>query len=136
MRHLLLALATLATAIGCRAVGSGTSDDAEPLTGRWGGDHVLLTLAPAGGQVEYDCAHGGITEPVRPDRTGRIDAVGVHVREHGGPMREGERPDSVAARYLARVQGDRMTLRVAVGADTLGPFALQRDAEPRLFKCL
>jgi hypothetical protein len=123
-------------AIGCRAPGPGTSDHTAPLTGRWGGDHVLLILTPAGGEVEYDCAHGGISEPLRPDRDGRIAAEGVHVREHGGPMREGERPDSVPARYLARVQGDRLTLRVTTGTDTLGPFALQRDVEARLFKCL
>jgi hypothetical protein len=42
----------------------------------------------------------------------------------------------VPARYAGHVRGDRMTLRVLVGADTLGPFELRRDAEPQLFKCL
>jgi hypothetical protein len=58
------------------------------------------------------------------------------VREHGGPVRVGEVPDSVPARYVGRVDGDRMTLRVLVGRDTLGPFELRRGAEPQLFKCL
>jgi hypothetical protein len=58
------------------------------------------------------------------------------VREHGGPIRVGEVPDSLPARYAGHVRGDRMTLRVLVGADTLGPFELRRGAEPQLFKCL
>lgn len=38
--------------------------------------------------------------------------------------------------YLGSVVGDRMTLRAVAGTDTLGPFALQRDATPQLYKCL
>jgi hypothetical protein len=75
---------------------------------------------------------------VRPGSRGEFEAIGVHVREHGGPVREGERPDSIPARYVGRVTGDRMTLRVYAGSrpDTLGPFELRRGGEPRLFKCL
>jgi hypothetical protein len=29
-----------------------------------------------------------------------------------------------------------MTLRAVAGTDTLGPFVLQRDATPQLYKCL
>lgn len=57
--------------------------------------------------------------------------TGFHVREHGGPIREGEPIDSVPATYLGSVVGDRMTLRAVVGTDTLGPFVLQRDATHR-----
>jgi hypothetical protein len=39
-------------------------------------------------------------------------------------------------RYGGSVVGDRMTLRVVVGADSLGPFVLRRDGTPRLYKCL
>jgi hypothetical protein len=42
----------------------------------------------------------------------------------------------VPATYLGSVVGDRMTLRVVAGADTLGPFALKQNGTPRLFKCL
>jgi hypothetical protein len=53
-------------------------------------------------------------------------------------MREGERPDSMPARFVGRVAGDRMTLRVYVGTrpDTLGPFDLRRGSEARVIKCL
>jgi hypothetical protein len=108
----------------------------EPVTGDWGGDHVALSLTPAGGSVEYDCAHGGLFEPIRPDAGGVFVAAGVHVREHGGPVRADERPDSIPARYTGTVRGNRMTLRVSAGADTLGPYELERGAVPRLLKCL
>jgi hypothetical protein len=137
MRHttLLLALGLAGAVVGCTSAGPSPSDRV-PLTGAWGATHAALTLTDIGGSIEYDCAHGALGAPVRPDAAGRFTVDGVHVREHGGPVRIGEVPDSVPARYLGRVSGDRMTLRVLVGADTLGPFELRRGAEPRLVRCL
>ena len=125
----------LATLTGCTMGGALTSDQSV-LAGVWGGVHAGLTLTAEGGAISYDCAHGGLGAPVRPDRAGRFDVTGVHVREHGGPVRMGEVPESVPARYLGQVDGDRMVLRVLVGPDTLGPFTLQRDAPAQLFRCL
>jgi hypothetical protein len=136
MRHATLPLVTgVVATLACTAVGSSPSEGA-PVLGRWGGPHAALTLTDSGGTIEYDCAHGGFGAPVRLDRAGRFEIAGVHVREHGGPIRVGEVPDSLPARYAGRVRGDRMTLRVLVSADTLGPFELRRGAEPQLFKCL
>jgi len=108
----------------------------EPVTGDWGGDHIALSLTSAGGSVEYDCAHGGLFEPIRPDGRGEFEAAGVHVREHGGPVREDEPTDSIPARYTGTVKGNRMTIRAFAAADTLGPYQLERGAIPRLLKCL
>ena len=136
-RHSVLP-SVIATVIAACAPAATNGEPGAPVTGRWGGDHVALDLTPAGGTIEYDCAHGGLTQPLRRGACGEFEAIGVHVREHGGPIREGERPDSVPARYVGRVTGDRMTLRVYAGSrpDTLGPFELRRGGEPRLFKCL
>lgn len=65
-----------------------------------------------------------------------FDVAGVHVREHGGPMRIDEVLDSLPARYVGEVPDDRMTPRVLVGADTFGPFDLQLGATPQLSRCL
>jgi len=83
------------------------------------------------GAIDYDCAHGSLAGPLRTDGEARFVTTGFYVREHGGPIREGEPIDSVPATYLGSVVGDRMTLRAVVGTDTLGPFVLQRDATHR-----
>ena len=120
---------------GCSAGGGSPTGNAR-LDGAWGGLHAGLTLTPEGGNISYDCAHGTLEAPVLRDRDGRFEADGLHVREHGGPVREGEVLESAPARYLGQVTGDRMVLRVQVGSDTLGPFTLQRGAAPQLFRCL
>lgn len=124
-------VATVALLAGCSSTGPVNG----VLTGPWGGDHLALVLSDSGGSAEYDCAHGGLSEPIRPT-DGTFTARGVHVREHGGPVREGETPDSLPARYFGFVRGDLLTLRVLVGSDTLGPFTVRRGAAPRLMKCL
>lgn len=106
------------------------------LVGDWNGTHLSVSLAPAGGATEYDCAHGRIDGPVTLDAWGRFRAAGVHVREHGGPVREDELLDAVPATYWGRLDGELLTMRVAVGTDTLGPYLLRREAPSRLFKCL
>jgi hypothetical protein len=128
-------IAVLAVVLGCTTSVS-TPSDGTPLVGAWNGLHASLTLTEAGGSIEYDCAHGGLRAPVEPDGAGRFTIAGVHFRDHGGPVRIGEVPDSVPAQYIGRVQGDQLTLRVLVGAETLGPFTLQRGGESRLTRCL
>ncbi len=125
---------TLGAAVTCTRFPGGTESGA--VTGRWGGPRADLTFTETGGTIEYDCAHGGIGSAVYADRAGRFDVNGAHVREHGGPALIGERPDSLPARYVGRVSGDHMTLRVFVAADTLGPFDLARDKAAQLVKCL
>ena len=128
------ALAALAAA-ACTG-GSTTPFDEGPITGIWNGDHVSLALSSTGGEVEYDCAHGGLRTPLLPDLTGRFAAAGVHVREFGGPIDPEIIPDSIPAVYWGRRSGDVLTLRVAIGPDTIGPFTLRRAAPSRLLKCL
>jgi hypothetical protein len=107
-----------------------------PISGDWGGTHVGLHLTPAGGTLEYDCAHGTIG-PVVPSAGGRFIAEGTHTPEHGGPAREGETLPSRAIRYSGTVAGDRMTIE---GLDesgmALGPYELRRGAQPTIFRCL
>ena len=125
----------MAATLQCTGPSPGLGDGAA-VTGSWGGRHAGLVLTESGGRIEYDCAHGGLAAPLRPGGDGRFEVAGVHVREHGGPTRIDEVPDSVPARYIGRLSGKRMTLRVIVNADTLGPFELQRDSPPQLLKCL
>jgi hypothetical protein len=120
--------------VGC-AAGIGVVPGV-PLTGAWGGRSAALSLTESGGTVEYDCAHGTISDPLVPDEDGAVRAAGVHVREHGGPVRDGEPVDAAPAIYVGSVRAGTLTLRVIVGAYTLGPFVVQRGVAPQLFKCL
>lgn len=129
---LLLGMATL---YACTTTGAPSSSDA-PIVGRWSGAHAELMLTDSGGTSSYDCAHGGLYSPVVPNGAGDFDVLGVHVRERGGPARIGEVPDSLPARFIGQLNGDRMRLRVLVGTDTLGPFELQLGAASQLVRCL
>ena len=108
--------------------------------GTWGGEHVALEVTAEAGRIEYDCAHGDLGEPLVVDRSGRFDVTGTHTPEHGGPVREDEKLVSHPARYVGRVDGDRMTLTVSITvtntAETLGTVALTRGVAGRLLKCL
>lgn len=106
------------------------------LQGEWNAAHLALSLHESGGTTEYDCAHGELSEPLVLDASGRFSSIGVHVREHGGPIREGEVVDVRPARYFGHYESSKLTLRVAVDADTLGPFVLRRGAPTQLVKCL
>jgi hypothetical protein len=106
--------------------------------GMWGGEHVALEVTAGSGRIEYDCAHGEISEPLRLDRDGRFDVTGTHTPEHGAPVREDEKLISHPARYVGRVDDRRMTLTVTMtdNSETLGTFALTYGVPGRLMKCL
>jgi hypothetical protein len=107
------------------------------VTGNWGGPHIGLTLTESGGTLQYDCAAGSLTGPLVPRAGGSFDVPGTHTPGHGGPEIEGVVMPTYRTGFTGTVRGDRMTLtgRVENGV-TLGPFILQRGAEPGIFRCL
>jgi hypothetical protein len=106
--------------------------------GMWGGDHVELVLDAAHGILEFDCAHGTMQAPIPMDREGAFNVTGIFVREHGGPIRDGESPDQHPAVYSGTTDGKRMTLTVALSDESqqIGPFELVLGGQPRVVKCL
>lgn len=131
-----LILASLAGA----ATACTTATLAGPLTGLWGGQHIGLTLTPAGGRLDYDCAAGQIDGPVVLRRDGDFEASGTHTPSIGGPERVGEVRPSFPASYRGRVSGSKMMLSVEAqlpsGTTKMGPFALRRGVTPLLLRCL
>lgn len=104
----------------------------------WGGDHVAMTVADTGSHLEFDCAHGDVLGTLGTDARGNFSQAGTFVREHGGPVRLGEIPDSHPALYAGAVTGDRMILEVSLTDtnQTIGSFMLSRGANGRVVKCL
>ncbi len=108
-----------------------------PLTGEWGGEHVGLKLTETGGTLDYDCAAGTIDEPLVRRGDGSFEATGTHTPAAGGPERVGEVRPTYRARYSGRVRANRMILQARVeNGVALGPYTLERGAEPRILRCL
>ena len=96
-----------------------------------------MEVTETGAEIEYDCAHGRITERIVPDRSGNFEVKGVHVTEHGGPVRIDEKPNEQPARYSGWTDGRRMTLTVTVEGrkEAIGTFNLGHGSPGRVFKC-
>lgn len=108
------------------------------LTGTWGGDHVSLTVTDMSSHLEFDCAHGDIAGAVTADAGGAFVAAGTFVREHGGPIREGEIPDAHPATYVGAASATtmRLTVRLSETGEIVGTFTLTRGTPGRVLKCL
>jgi hypothetical protein len=107
-------------------------------SGTWGGDHVALTVTAAGATAEFDCAHGSIDESPLLQSDGQFSLKGTYIREHGGPVYDGEPEDRHPAVYSGRLRGSSVTLSVQLVDDgtLVGPFSASRGQQPRVFKCL
>jgi hypothetical protein len=123
---------------GTRVVSPRPASGRSLEVGAWGGDHVNLLVVGTGGTLEYDCAHGTIDQPFLVDSSGRFDLAGTHTREHGGPIRVGEKENKRPARYTGTTDGRTMTLTVTLTGsnERLGTFTLTRGQTARILKCL
>ncbi len=110
----------------------------EKLTGTWGGEGISLEITDAGANLTFDCAHGGITEEMTPDKNGKFAADGFFVRERGGPTRQGEDAKSSPATYAGSVNGDILTLRITLTQtkEQVGTFNLTHGKPGRIRRCL
>jgi len=107
-------------------------------TGTWGGSHIIIEVGPRSATIDYDCANGTIDGPFSIDNKGRFTWRGTHNREHGGPIRIDEKPNSRPAIYSGWIKGNTMTLTVKL-ADTkevVETYTLKRGSSGRVRKCL
>ena len=118
--------------------GCSTSISQIDLTGKWGGEHIGMVVSDSSATLEYDCAHGTIDESIIPDAEGKFEVSGVHIFEHGGPIRIDEIPDEHPALYKGHIVGKEMTLiLVLTDTDTeIDTFSLTRGVDPLIYKCL
>ena len=118
--------------------GGPTAPETPLATGSWGGVGIRLEITAQGATIDYDCAHGTIDQPLVADREGRFSAAGVHVREHGGPIRLDEPSDRHPAQYEGQLSGTsvRLTVTLLDTPQVVGTFNAVRGATARVIKCL
>lgn len=106
--------------------------------GTWGGNGIAVVVEPRSARIEYDCAHGEITEALTIDKDGYFDAKGIHVREMGGPIRQDNPNQGQPARYIGRVSANTMTLKVTLtdSGTVIGDYEVELGRNPRLHKCM
>ena len=124
--------------VACLSCSDVTTGPSRLLAGDWGGDHIALSVADSTTHLELDCAHGDIPAVPTLDRQGQFQVAGTHTREHGGPIRQGEIPDSHPAIYSGLVASKTMTLtiRLSDANESIGPFTLVSGSLGHVFKCL
>lgn len=107
-------------------------------TGIWGGTHIGIEVTESGAQLNYDCAHGSIDQPIVLDKNGRFEVNGTHTKEQGGPLRPGNENSGQRARYTGAVTGQTMTFTVTLTdtKETIGTFTVAHGQRPRIVKCL
>jgi hypothetical protein len=131
-------LVVIGTVGGWACGGASTGPSSPMATGVWGGDHVAMKVTDAATHLELDCAHGDILAAITVDARGLFDVAGTFVREHGGPVREGEVLDSRPAKYSGSVISTTMklTIRLDDSNEPIGTFTLVRGSSGRVLKCL
>ena len=105
--------------------------------GVWGGVHIQMQATAQGADIEYDCAHGTISEPIKPNAEGRFRVNGTHSLDHPGPARQGVASEARPATYSGSVNGKTMTLTVTLNAtsEVIGTFTLTQGNEGIIRKC-
>lgn len=106
--------------------------------GRWGGQRVDMTVTASSATLQFDCGHGSIDRAIDLDENGSFDVAGILVREHGGPVREGEVENRQPVRYAGEVKGSSMALRLLSqdGKERIEEFTLVFGKEGRIVRCL
>jgi len=122
---------------GNSIVNASPTSQSSDLRGQWGGQHIAMEVTDSGATIEYDCAHGRITEKIVLNAEGKFEAKGVHAPERGGPTRQDENNEQPAV-YRGSIKDDTMTVTVELtqNNENLGEFTLTHGKPGRIRKCL
>lgn len=132
-------LSQLGTMQHKRKYGNAGPQPGKPLqTGVWGGDHVIMQVTDKGATLEFDCAHGTITQPMTADANGNVNVTGVFVFEKGGPTPANAQEDTHPARYTGKFDGTTLTLTITLTDQNkvVSTYKLEYGKQGRLVKCL
>lgn len=115
-----------------------TQKNESRINGVWGATGISIEITEAGATLNYDCAHGTITEKITPDADGRFVVHGFHVRERPGPARQGDDTRGQPATYKGSIDGQSMTLVITLSEtnEEVGTYTLTQGKIGRIRKCL
>lgn len=105
--------------------------------GNWGGQNVRLQVTENGAQLQFNCAHGSIEQPLTLDSEGNFSAKGTIVAEAMGPLHEDNLPKPQPVTYSGTVRDRSMTLTVALteSNEKPGTYSLEQGKTGRIFRC-
>lgn len=103
----------------------------------WGSGGIRMQTTPEGATIEFDCGHGSILQPIKPDAGGEFTVTGTYTLERGGPIRKGNPPRDLHATYKGSISGDTMHLEIILTDNDQqpSPFTLTRGNVGKLVKC-
>jgi hypothetical protein len=104
--------------------------------GQWGGQHIAMTVAATGADIEFDCGKAAISGSIDADRDGAFTATGTFLQERPGPTTP-EGPPKRPMRMTGTVKGDDMQVKIVLTDqnEDVGTFALTFGGTVRLVKC-
>jgi len=96
-----------------------------------------MEVTDSGADIEYDCAHSTVDEPIVLDGEGNFEAKGRYLREHGGPIRKDEESSGVIVHYAGHASGKELSLTITnpEKKETIGTFTLTQGSDGRVMKC-
>ena len=106
--------------------------------GVWGGEHIRMEVNDSGADIEFDCARGSISQPLRLDGNGRFKVQGIYMAQTPAPaaVDAGLTASGVKATYTGTVSGSSLRLEVFIeGQDTPRIFDLIHGDQGHLAKC-
>ena len=129
--HLLAACAVVTT---CGA--ASVAPDSAIKTGRWGGPHVMMTVADKHTDIEFDCGQASVDSAIPLDSNGGFSATGTFLQERPGPTTP-DGPPHRPMRIDGSVKDQTMDMRVTLTDqnEDLGSFTLSFGTDARLVKC-
>lgn len=105
----------------------------------WGGNGVSMMMTQQGATLQFDCAHGVLDQPIRPDAKGQFQVPGTYTPERGGPVSKANPPRDQNAVYKGSIQGDTMHLEVILSDDGKAqapqPLTLTRGKAGHVVRC-
>jgi hypothetical protein len=132
---MLVGLVTPGCATGVRATEPAQVESALK-SGPWGGQHIAITVAQSGMDIEFDCGKATVTGAIDTDRDGAFTATGTFLQERPGPTTPGGPPQR-PMRLSGTVKGDDMQVKIVLTDrdEDVGTFTLSFGGAARLTKC-